>query len=153
PSRAPASRRGPGRCAIRSRAGTAVAQEAGAADNMAGTAGCDRLPGPGPRATRRLPRRPVGCEGGAADERESSGRTLSLDLGPDALPGGGAAVRRRDDRVGHHVQALWHLEHRHRAVYELALPAVGDQALLVAARGSARHPPPLDLDPAAPDRR
>jgi hypothetical protein len=46
----------------------------------------------------------------------------------------GHPLRSGDARLGHHVQAPRYLEYRHRAVHELALPAVGDQAAVESAR-------------------
>ena len=51
----------------------------------------------------------------------------------------GLPVRRGDDGLRHHVQAARDVEHGHRALHELALPAVGDQAALVAGGGHPRH--------------
>src|SRR5262245_146691 len=78
---------------------------------------------------------------------------LALGLDPVALSRRGAPLHGRDERVGDHVQELRRFEHGHRALHELALPAVGDQAVLVAGRGPGGDAPALDVAHAARDRR
>src|SRR5258706_5132825 len=102
---------------------------------------------------------------GAASERQSAIQSsrvlmrgivavhepLALDSHPLLRPGG--PFRGGDDGVGRHVQDARHLQHRHRAVHELALPAVGREADLVAARRHVRDQAHLDPRDAARDRR
>ena len=55
--------------------------------------------------------------------------------------------------VGGDVQEPRRLQHRDRALHELALPAVGHQAAVEAAGRPARHQAPLDRGAAVHPRR
>ena len=64
-----------------------------------------------------------------------------------------AALCGRDDHSGHHVQAPRTIEHGHRALYQLALPALGDQAFLEPICRSAQDEALVDRHDAVADRR
>ena len=59
----------------------------------------------------------------------------------------------RDDGVGDHVQAPGYIQYGHRAIYELVVLALGDQAILESIRGHSQDQEVLDHRDATIDRR